>query len=212
MPWFNARVVDPATGGTNFPVGRHPVMIESGERRGVKDKPNSGMLVFHLVVLDGPAKGMKGEYRLNIWNESTQAAEIAAKQLSAICHVVGVYDLESPVAAELNGKPFIIIVEPQADPKYTQITAVQDIQGNAPKKVDAAAQQGPSGGNPPWQGQAAQPAGQPAWSGAAPSIGNGAAPPWQGGGTAAPASPAAAAQPAWAQAPNGGGGKPPWAI
>ena len=196
MPWFNARVVDPATGGNNFPVGRHPVMIESGERRAVKEKPNSGMLVFRLVILDGPAKGMKGEYRLNIWNESTQAAEIAAKELSAICHVVGVYDLESPVAAELNGKPFIIVVEPQADQKYTQITAVQDIQGNAPKKGDAAAQQGPSGGNPPWQGRAATPAAQPAWN-----------------GTVAPASPAAtpAAQPAWAQAPNGGSGKPPWA-
>lgn len=222
MPaWFDATTIDPAQGSSNLPLGRHPVVITRGAREPVKDKPNSGKLVFDVTIIDGQHKGTTGKYSLNLFNENPQSAEIAGKQLSAICHVVNQYHIESPIAAELFNKPFVIVVEQQPAPndKYTTITGVLDMAGNPPTKGQAtAAPQQPAYAPPaPTQQPAYQPpaaaSGQPSWG--APQA-QAASPSWNspptGGVPAPPQQPAAPAGPSWSQAPAGAsGGQPSWA-
>lgn len=234
MPaWFNARDIDPATGSVSFPVGRHLVVAKSGARMPVKDKPNEGMLVFSLEIIDGQHKGFTGVYRLNIWNANPQAADIAARQLSAMCCVTGRFDIETPNASELFGIPFFIMVQQQPPPndQYTQIVGVLDANGNQPVKGQGPSapqgqpaqqpqqpqyQQQPPQGQQPQPGWGAQPGNGPAqmpqqYREPGPHMPQpGAAPSWgapQGQQPASmPQQPAQqpAAQPSWNSAPVGG--------
>jgi hypothetical protein len=202
MGWFDATQIDPATAQSQFPIGRHPVIIKSSASLAVKDKPNEGLLALTCEIIDGPSKGVTGVYRLNLWNSNPQAAEIASKQLSAICHVTGVYQLNDTVnrCSELFGKPFCVIVSAQqADARYTQVDGVTDMAGNPPAKGNVPSQAAPH----PQAAAAAQ-----GWQQAAPSQ----AQPPQGGPSwqqppaqAQPNNPA----PAWAQQPNNP--SPAWA-
>jgi hypothetical protein len=177
-----------------------PVVAISSERKSTKNDPESGMLVFTLRVIDGEHKGFTGEYRLNLWNKNPQAAEIAGRQLSAICHVTGRHVLETPNASELFNVPFVVQVTPQkSDDKYTEISGVYDMAGEPPRLGVQ-----PSGAQaaPQAQAQAAPAGGAPSWSNAA-----------TGGGNPPARQAAAPAGPSWQQQPAGGAaaGKPPWA-
>jgi len=214
MAWFDATQHDPATGSAQWPLGRHIVAVRKSERTAVKDKPHDGMLVLHCEVLDGPHKGGVYPYRLNLWNSNPQASEIAHKQLSAVCHVTGVYQLNAQGPGqdcmELFGKPFGVIVEPQTDPKYTQVVGVTDTNGNPPsRQASPPPSQQPQ---PGWQPNASappagagNPAAQPSWQPGAPAAPNGAAPPWQAGG---PAPGPQQGAPSWAAQPPTG--QPSW--
>lgn len=215
---FNARTVDPTQRtGSNLPVGKHPVVITDSEVRATNDG-NNGLLALELTVIDGPSKGQTGEYRLNLYHQSSpKAVEIAQRQLSAICHVIGVYDVND--SQQLHGKPFIVEVALQKGEEaqkngYTEVKKVYDINGNEPGKAGA----GPGAAQPAQAAQGA-PAGAGAWNnpGTAQQGAPGAgwtAPGAQGGGNAA----GAGGNPAWgggagaggaAAAP--GGDKPAWA-
>src|SRR3954462_8411731 len=95
MPWFDPTQYDPAETVSQWPLGKWPVVAIDSEKVGVKDKPNSGMLVFSLKIIDGPHKDFVGSYRLNLWNESPQAKESAHKQLSAMCYVTQTWGLDN---------------------------------------------------------------------------------------------------------------------
>lgn len=157
MSWFNAREVDPAQSGAQFPIGRHPVIAKGSTRMGVKGKEQTdGMLGLSLEIIDGPHKGVSGIYRLNLWNSSEQARDIAAKQLSAICHVTNTPDLadQNNMGVEFFGKPFMIIVSQQPqNPQYTQIDGVTDMAGNFAAKGAFAGPAGPSYPQQPAQPQ-----------------------------------------------------------
>lgn len=150
MEAFNPKSVDPTQGVGQLPIGKHPVVIVAEEI-----KPNSnndgGMLVFELQIIDGPAKGATGAYRLNLYNKSAKAAEIAHRQLSAICHVTGQFQLgpQGDDVSVLRAIPFLVEVVPQADTQYTEIKKVYDINGNEPGKAptNQAAQVQQNGGN-----------------------------------------------------------------
>lgn len=149
---FDARQFSPASvdgGAEQLPVSDHlghPVVITSDELVEAKNSPKDAQgnaqnkfLALNLQVIDGPHKGAKGTYRLNILNASPQAAEIAAKQLSAICHAIGSFQVGN--SAELYNKPFRVVVEQQADPKYTQIKGVLTLQGIDPGNPNAGPRQ-----------------------------------------------------------------------
>lgn len=231
MAWFDANTIDPAAGGTSFPVGRHPVVIKSSAVVATKDN-TGGMLALTCEIIDGQFKGVQGPYRLNLWNSNPQSAEIASKQLSAICHVVGTFQLNAePKGVELFGKPFFIVVEQQPAPndKYTQIVGVQDINGNAPVKGQGPSQpaqqqqqqpqqpmqQPQPGWQPQGQQPAQQPAQQPGWAAPQqpqqPQQQPQGQPSWSapGQGGAPPQQPAQQ-QPSWSQQPPGGA-TPSWA-
>lgn len=216
---FNSQGIDPQYGGMGgLPFGRHPVVISGSQLKPTKDG-QGGYMELILTAIDGPAKDMSDVDRLNLHNKSTQAVEIANKQLSAYCHVTGVFAFNT--TEELHNKPFVVEIVPRKDnPQQGEIGKLFDINGNEPGKSGAGQQQtgGFGGGQPnaaipPQQGnqgggwggapatggdqgqQQQQGGGQPGWSGGAPQGGNQA-----GNG------------PGWSQGQQGGnqGGGAPW--
>lgn len=178
---FNPLDYDPSQGQPNWPLGKHPVIIESHEVKGTKDEKN-GMLVLNLRVIDGPEAGFTGPYRLNLYHNNEDAAKIAHRQLSAVCHVVGVFQLgpDGTRVDYLYNKPFAIEVGLQKGDEakekgYTEIKRVFDINGNEPQRGGGQQQQQQrpqgfggqgQGGQQPQQGQQnGQQGGAQAWGG-----------------------------------------------
>lgn len=171
---FNAQQYDPTQGGGSLPVGRHPVIIESSEVKANKAN-DGGYLQLNLKLIDGPQMGKTGAYRLNLYHSNPQTAEIAHRQLSAICHVVGVFNVQD--SGQLHNIPFIIEVglqkgEEAAQKGYTEVKKVFDINGNEPGKAGQGApaaqpQQPAQGGF--GQQQPQQPQGGGAWGGGQPA-------------------------------------------
>ena len=183
---FNAQQYDPTQGVGSLPIGKHPVIVESSEVKANKAN-DGGYLQLNLRIIDGPQQGTTGAYRLNLYHSNQQTVEIAHRQLSAICHVIGVFQVTD--SSQLHNLPFLIEVGPQKnDPQYTEVKKVFDMNGNEPSKAGAGApaaqpqQQQPQGGagfgqqpqgqnGGAWGGQpqqqqpAQQPAGGAAWGG-----------------------------------------------
>lgn len=167
MSPFDATKFDPTQGVPSLPVGKHPVVIVNDEVKPTKDN-SGGLLELTVEITDGPSKGLKGAIRLNLYNQSQQAVEIAHRQLSAICHCVGVFQLTD--GRQLHNLPFMIEVALQKDPEaakkgYTEVVRYYDRNGNEPGKPGSqgtAAQpqagQGQGGG---WGGGAGQGQQQP---------------------------------------------------
>lgn len=163
---FRAADFDPAQGGGSLPVGTHPAVVKNSKVDPTKDG-NGGKLVLEIEIIDGPNKGATGNWNLNLWNQSEQAVRMAHRDLSALCHVIGVPEIQNETSV-LHNRPFCIVVSQQLPPndKYTQITKVLDIQGQEPARgqFNGAAPQQP--GQPPQgfaqpQQQAAAPQAQP---------------------------------------------------
>lgn len=136
MSPFDATKFDPTQGVPSLPVGKHPVVIVNDEVKPTKDN-SGGLLELTVEIADGPSKGMKGAIRLNLYNQSQQAVEIAHRQLSAICHCVGVFQLTD--GRQLHNLPFMIEVALQKDPEaakkgYTEVVRYYDRNGNEPGK------------------------------------------------------------------------------
>ena len=130
-------------GGGQLPVGKHPVIIVKSEGKPTKDN-TGGFLELTVEAIDGPAKGGSMPLRLNVHNTSETAVRIAKEQLAALCAVTGTGPFANTM--ELHNKPFVVEVTPQKnDPKYTEITAVFDMNGNAP--ADAKPPQNNGNGN-----------------------------------------------------------------
>lgn len=199
--------------GGNLPVGKHPVVITAAEVAATKDN-TGGMVVFTVQIIDGPAKGSDGVYRLNLYNSSEKAKKIAHSQLSAICYVTGQFQLgqNGDDLSVLFNKPFMVDVGLQAgNDQYTEVKAVMDMSGNKPKAGGQAQQQpaqnqgfgAPQNTQQPqqnqnqggWGGNNQQPAQQPQNNGNQPAWGGGGQNNNSGGG--------------WQQNQNQGG-KPSW--
>lgn len=202
---FDATKFDPTQGVPSMPVGKHPVVIVDSEVAPTKDN-TGGMLVLTLQIIDGPAKGQKGSYRLNLYNQSQQAVEIAHRQLSAICHAIGVFQVQD--SQQLHNIPFMVEVTLQKSPEaaakgYTEVSRVYDRNGNEPGK--------PAQGGPAQPAQGGGWGGQPA--GGQPNAGQGQ--PAAGGNPGWGGQPQGNQQPAqgggWQQGGgNQGGGNAPW--
>lgn len=181
--------------GSSLPPGRFTVVITGAESKPTKDG-NSGYLAVEFTVTSGPHSGQKMTSNFNIWNTNQQAAEIAHKQLSAVCHCIGRYRFSD--TSELFNIPMQIEVGPQKDrPEYSELKDVFDANGNPPNKAG----QGP-------QARAAAPAAvtHPQPQQAAPASGGWGAPQSAADApAAAAATPAPAAAGGW-QAPGTGGG------
>jgi hypothetical protein len=213
---FDARQVQPDQGMPTHPVGKFPAAITNTSIDA--NKENTGG--YLAVEFTTPAGKIVGRY--NLWNTNPQAVEIAQKQLSALCHATGIFQISyANEGRELMNAQLQIEVTKQPKSDYTQVSRVYDVHGNEPGKAPANAPQ-TAPAQPPQQ-PAAPPAqggwGAPPATGPAPAPaawgGNGAgapAAPWGGGpAPGAPPAPAAAppAQQGWQQQP-GGAGPAPW--
>lgn len=202
---FDATTVAPDTGGGDpVPAGWYNVMIDESEMKPTKTE--GGLrLSLRFTILDGQYANRKVFTGLNLKNANPVAQEIAYKQLSAICHAVGVMQVQD--SQQLHGRPLKIKVKVRAAQgdyeASNDITAYKNIN----EQVDGPATGGAPAGAP-WATapapapQAAPWAGQPAAAPVAPA--QQFAPPVQAPAPAAAApqwQPPAAQQP-WAQAPQ----------
>lgn len=137
---FNTQGITPKFGGGGgLPVGKHPVVIYNTKLEAT-NSGTGGKMVLQLEVIDGPAKGAKGDENLTLQHSNPTVVRISSEQLTAICHVVGLPN-GFQNTEELHGKPFVVEVAPQKDkPEYTEVIGVFDMQGNEP------GQQGGNGG------------------------------------------------------------------
>ena len=136
---FDATKIDPTQGEGNLPVGKHKVVIYSSDIKPTKEK-DGGYLQLNVKVIEGDFTGMSGAMRFNIYLEkSPEAMEIARRRLSAVCHVCNTYNLTQ--SEQLYNIPFYVEVVAQADPKYTEIKKVYDVNGNEPGKAGQQQQQ-----------------------------------------------------------------------
>lgn len=129
---FDARNVPPSVGFEPVPAGWYNVMIDDTELRPTK-KADGAYLNVRFNILDGQYAGQKIFQRLNLQNPSEAAKEIAFKQLSALCHAVGM--LQIAESTELHGKPLKVRVKVVKSEEYgdsNDITSVKNINDPTP--------------------------------------------------------------------------------
>lgn len=222
---FNAQTVAPSQ-GSNFkahPVGKHLAAVKTGEVKPTKD----GKGRWTEVTFETQAGTITRGY--NMWpspagKDPNKTFEIAQGELSALCHAVGFYHIQTPNFQELHGRQLMIEVDYQEQseedkkankPPYTQIVRLYDAQGNEPGKAGTAApaaapQMAPAPAANGWGQQPATAApAQQGWA-APTSAAPAAAPASTGQSTWSTGVPTPAAGPAWGQAPAAGA-SPPWA-
>jgi len=138
-------------GGGTLPPGNYNVGIESAEMKPTKNDPNQGFLELKLKVMDGEYKNMYApSIRLNLWNASEKAREIAESELKKITMATGVGAIDD--SSLLVGRMMQVTVRQQKDaPQYNESVNPMPYGSPAP----ALQQQGPSGGgfNPQGGGQ-----------------------------------------------------------
>lgn len=102
---FDATTVEPDAGYDVLPVGWYNAAIDESEMKPTSSGTGT-YLKLRFNILDGQYAGRKVYTQLNLKNENPQTVEIAQKQLSAICHAVGV--LKPSKSEELHGLPLKI--------------------------------------------------------------------------------------------------------
>jgi len=142
---FNTQGITPKFGGGGgLPVGKHPVVIYNTKLEAT-NSGTGGKMVLQLEVIDGPAKGAKGDENLTLQHSNPTVVRISSEQLTAICHVVGLPNGFQDTQ-ELHGKPFVVEVAPQKDkPEFTEVIAVFDMNGNEPGQQGSGNAGGASG-------------------------------------------------------------------
>jgi hypothetical protein len=201
---FNARAVEPQSGFETLPLDWYKLVADESSIEPTK-KGDGSYLKVRFSIIEGLATGTKLQGRktykqFNLQNPNQQAVDIGLKQLSALCHAVGVLDCAD--SQMLHNIPFwgrVKIRPAEAGSQYddqNDITSFKHIS-DPPAAVAAAAGATPPGGFAPPPGGYAPPN---QWS-APPAPPPNAAPP----GYAPPAQPWSqpGAPAAGAQPPNG---------
>ena len=104
---FNATEVTPTTGFEPIPNGKYNAVITESDMK-VTRSGSGNYLEFAYEIIDGEYKGRKLWSRHNVQNQNQKAMEIARKEVSAICHAVGV--LQMHCTEELHNRPLKIVV------------------------------------------------------------------------------------------------------
>lgn len=197
---FDANQVAPNTGYEPLPEGWYNVAIDASEVKPTRDGEGA-YLQLTAKVIDGPHTGKPVFIRLNIQNKNQQAVDIAYGELSAICHVTGVYQVAD--SSQLHGIPFQVRVT---------VRTSKDENGNASQSNDVKGYKDAAGNEPGKSGGAAQGGGQPSnFGGQSQGQGqpqNNGAPQGQGGWGGQPqgqpqGNPAQGGNPAWGGQPQG---------
>lgn len=192
---FDASRVQPATGELEpVPAAWYDAVMDQSEMKPTKDAATTGnaFLECRFNIASGQYAGRKLYARLNLRNSNPVAAEIAQKELSAICHAVGILQVQD--SQQLHGIPLKVKVKVRAgDAQYGASNEISTYKpANFVPDAPVAGSVAPGAFPPP----AAAPAQQQPW--AAP--GQGVAP--AGWAPQQPQQPAAAPQQPWQQAPQ----------
>lgn len=148
---FDATQIEPNQGGEAHPVGKFAAQITNTATLPTKNDAEQGMLRIQYTTQMGTI-----DDNFQLWNKNPQAVDIAQKQLSAVCHATGIFQLkEGNHGAELRGARLMIEVGPQIDKQtkqpngYVEVKKVYDANGNLPGKAPAQTAQ-PQPGPAAW--------------------------------------------------------------
>jgi len=155
---FDARTVEASKPMVFEPLpdGTYTATITDSVKR-KNSKGTGDLLELSFKVQVGEHSGKTLKAYLNLWNPNEQAKEIAWREMSAICHAVGV--MQPNDSTDLHGLPLDIIVKVRQSKRVNPTTGQEetkyfnDIKGYQ-KRVAA-----------PAQPQATtEPAAKPAWA------------------------------------------------
>lgn len=142
--------IKPLSGNGQLPISGaagHVVVITGEKVEQTSGGQGQWMLVLSLQIVEGPSQGETGVIRLNLGNSSPKAVEMATRELSSICHVVGWMQPLTQTEVLFN-KKFRVVVgiqEKEAEKGYTEVKKILDINGNAPgEQGQGQASQGPA--------------------------------------------------------------------
>lgn len=160
---FDANQVKPADTFEPVPTAWYPVLITESETKATKD--NTGAYLQLKVVIQGGDYDKRVAWaRLNLQNSNPVAVEIAQRQLSSICHAVGVLQVRH--SSQLHGRPLMarIVYKPEVkdDQGNVKYEAGNDIKGFKAMEGGQGASPGATSGAPSWANDtnaAAPPAG-----------------------------------------------------
>jgi hypothetical protein len=105
---FNAAEIEPSTPFEVIPAGKYTVQIVQSEMMPTSNG-NGQFLKLEMEILDGEHQGRKLFDRLNLINPNAQAVDIAQRALSAICHAIGVMQVQD--SEMLHFKPLLATVK-----------------------------------------------------------------------------------------------------
>ena len=116
---FNAAEVEPQQSFDALPVGRYEVIITDSEMKDTKAGTGQ-YLQLTFSVTGGQHDGRKLWSRLNLVNPNATAVGIAERELSAICHCLGI--MTPADSEELHDRPLIVDVIQELNPMTGQQT------------------------------------------------------------------------------------------
>lgn len=105
---FDATNITPVSRFEPIPAGEYACTIVNSEEKSTKDG-NGQYLELKLEIQSGEFSGRTLFDRLNLQNANSKAVEIAQRQLSAICHAVGILQISD--SEQLHYKPLIAVVK-----------------------------------------------------------------------------------------------------
>jgi hypothetical protein len=117
---FNAAAIEPQQSFDALPAGRYEVIITDSEMKDTKAGTGQYLMLTMEIIGDTKHTGRKLWTRLNLVNPNATAVQIAERELSAICHCVGV--LEPQDSEELHGIPLVVDVVREMNPASGQMT------------------------------------------------------------------------------------------
>jgi len=150
---FDATQVEPTADFEHVPAGRYIAEITDSDMRD-NSKGTGEYLWLEFTILDGPYAGRKLWAQLNLVNPSTQAVEIAQRELSAICHASDKLRVQDSM--ELHNIPMEINVKVKSDPEYgpqNVIRSYKAINGRGHEASAPAAAAAPSSPSPATSGK-----------------------------------------------------------
>ena len=116
---FNAAEVQPQQSFDALPPGRYEAIISASEMKDTKAGTGQ-YLQLTFDVVGGQYEGRKLWSRLNLVNPNATAVQIAERELSAICHCVGI--LVPADSEELHDALLVIDVIQELNPMSGQQT------------------------------------------------------------------------------------------
>lgn len=147
---FNAHEVPPATGIVVIPKGDYDVIFDSCEIKPTKAN-NGGFIECRYKVISGEHKDAILFDRLNLWNNNETAVNIARAQLSALCHVTGVFVLNdgaNTMNQQMKNKPFKVHVDislnEKKEPSGNEVKRIMNADGSLPGRQSAPPQSAPA--------------------------------------------------------------------
>lgn len=173
---FNARNVAPDLGRDPVPAGVYVAQVIESDVVATKTAGGQMLKLTHEII-DGPCKGRRIWSNINVQNSSAEAERIGQAQLSALCHAVGVLDLQD--SSMLHMIPLRVRVSIRAagpDKQGVPRDAQNEVKGYEAIPRGGVPQQQPAPGTPAARPPVQQPAQQPVQASPAAARPAGAAP------------------------------------